>query len=72
MEKEKKPLWELYDIEKDRSELNDLSSKHPENARELKDLWEKEAERTYIYPLPGKRKKQAGRFKSGMKIPTDP
>ncbi len=48
--------WELYAIEKDRTELNDLSTQHPEVVRELGDLWEKEAERTFIYPKPkGKR-----------------
>ncbi|MGB1128621.1 MAG: arylsulfatase [Haloferula sp.] len=49
--------WELYDIEKDRSELNDLSKEKPELAKELADLWEKEAQRTRIYPLPGRKKK---------------
>ena len=49
--------WELYDIEKDRSELNDLAGKQPEITAELAELWEKQAHRTKIYPLPGKRKK---------------
>ena len=49
--------WELYDIEKDRSELNDLAAEHPEKAGELEALWEAEARRTMIYPLPGGRKR---------------
>ena len=49
--------WELYDIEKDRGELNDLAAKQAAKAAELKELWEKEAQRTRIYPLPGGRKK---------------
>ena len=49
--------WELYDIKKDRSELKDLSKEKPELAKELAELFEKEAKRTLIYPLPGKRKK---------------
>jgi len=49
--------WELYAIEEDRTELNDLSEKHPEKVRELGELWEKEANRTYIYPKPVSKKK---------------
>ncbi|MDX1680724.1 MAG: arylsulfatase [Akkermansiaceae bacterium] len=53
---EKRP-WELYNIEVDRTELNDLSKERPELAAQLEQLWEKEAERTLIYPKPkGKRK----------------
>jgi arylsulfatase len=50
--------WELYDMEKDRSELNDLSKDHPEKAKELAELWEKHAHRTLIYPKPNSRKKK--------------
>ena len=32
------PAWELYDMEADRTELNDLSKAHPEIVRELADL----------------------------------
>jgi arylsulfatase len=32
------PAWELYDMEKDRTELNDLSEKHPEIVKELAGL----------------------------------
>jgi len=48
--------WELYDMEKDRSELHDLVEKNPEKAKELEVLWEKNAHRTQIYPRPDKRK----------------
>jgi arylsulfatase len=49
--------WELYDIDRDRSELHDLSSTHPERVNELRTLWESHAWRTRIYPTPddGKR-----------------
>jgi len=50
--------WELYDIVNDRSEMNDLAEKMPEKAKELEELWEKEAWRTKIYPKPGRRKKK--------------
>lgn len=45
--------WELYDMDKDRSELNDLVDVYPEKAKELEALWEKHAHRTKIYPKPG-------------------
>ena len=35
------PAWELYDMEVDRTELDDLSGKHPEIVKELADLHEK-------------------------------
>ncbi len=51
--------WELYAIEEDRTELTDLSAKKPEKVRELSELFEKEAQRTYIYPKSeGKKKKR--------------
>ena len=48
--------WELYDMDKDRTELHDLAKTHPELAAELKDLWEKNARRTLIFPKPVRRK----------------
>ena len=47
--------WELYDMDKDRSEVNDLAEKMPEKAKELADKWEAEAKRTLIYPRPGQK-----------------
>lgn len=52
----KDKAWELYDIEKDRSELQDLSKIMPEKAAELAALWEENARRTRIYPKPGGKK----------------
>ncbi|MCH7225567.1 arylsulfatase [Haloferula sp. A504] len=48
--------WELYDIEQDRSELDDLSGKLGGKAAELAKLWEYHAWRTRIFPAPHKRK----------------
>lgn len=48
--------WELYDIEKDCGELEDLAEKHPDRAEDLAALWEKQAHRTMIYPRPGGKK----------------
>jgi arylsulfatase A-like enzyme len=48
--------WELYAIDKDRTELNDLGKENPDKVRELGELWRKEAERTLIYPKPVRKK----------------
>jgi len=32
-------LWELYDVQADRTEMNNLARKHPERVRELADLY---------------------------------
>ncbi len=37
--------WELYDIEADGTELNDLASEHPEVVEELSALWHETAEK---------------------------
>ena len=50
--------WELYDLSKDRTELNDLSEKMPEKAKELAALWQAYAERTNVVPWPGQKKKK--------------
>jgi arylsulfatase len=55
--------WELYDIEADRTELNDLAEKHPDVVAELSTLWEAWAARCGVQPWPvggGKPKKKAG------------
>ncbi len=31
--------WELYDIDKDRSEMTDLATEHPDKVTELEELW---------------------------------
>ncbi|MEO0476095.1 MAG: sulfatase-like hydrolase/transferase, partial [Planctomycetota bacterium] len=47
--------WELYDMEKDRSEVNNLADAMPDKAKELGGKWEAEAKRTLILPRPGQR-----------------
>ena len=44
--------WELYDIENDRIEANNLSDIYPERVRDLKAIWEEWAARTNVYPWP--------------------
>ena len=45
---EKDAPWELYDIEADRSELNNLANAQPDLAKELEAAWEAWAKRTYV------------------------
>jgi len=35
----KKDIWELYHVEKDFSEINDLTEKEPKKLKELIDIW---------------------------------
>ncbi len=44
--------WELYDMEKDRSELNDLSDKHPGRVKEMLEMWKAWARRAHVFPHP--------------------
>ena len=46
--------WELYDIEKDRSELHDLSEQFPEKVQEMAAIWDEYAERIHVFPAPWK------------------
>jgi arylsulfatase A-like enzyme len=48
--KENQP-WELYDIEADRTEMNNLATKHPEKVKSLSGKWDAWAARTNVLPL---------------------
>lgn len=48
--KENKP-WELYDMEADRTEMNDLAAQHPEIVARLAAAWEAWAARANVLPL---------------------
>jgi arylsulfatase A-like enzyme len=43
--------WELYNVEVDRAELNNLAAEHPEKVRELVNLWYSEAGANGAFPL---------------------
>ena len=43
--------WELYDIDTDRSEITDLSAKHPEVVKELTAKWEEIAKTNGVIPF---------------------
>lgn len=46
--------WELYDIEADRSETNNLAATHPEIVSAMAAQWDEIAEATHVYPLDGR------------------
>jgi arylsulfatase A-like enzyme len=46
--------WELYDMEADRSETNNLASQHPDILNTLAAKWDKIAKDTHVYPLDGR------------------
>lgn len=46
-----KDRWELYNLDEDFSEANDLAAKNPEKLEELKGQWEEAAERYHVLPL---------------------
>ena len=55
--------WELYDMEKDRTEMNDLSQSNPAKTKELADAWETMAIKVFAKPYPAPRKKKAKKKK---------
>jgi arylsulfatase A-like enzyme len=55
--------WELYDLSKDRSELNDLSTKQPERVKTLTAKWEAWAERAHVKPYPADAEKKTKKAK---------
>lgn len=47
-------IWELYDLEKDYSEVRDLAQEQPERLRQLIALWWQEADKNGLLPLDGR------------------
>ncbi|MDR2774972.1 MAG: sulfatase-like hydrolase/transferase [Tannerella sp.] len=46
-----KDVWELYDLNNDFNELTNLAEKYPEKLKELKTLFDRQAEKYNLYPL---------------------
>jgi arylsulfatase len=44
--------WELYDMDTDRPELDDLAARHPDKVKELTGLFMEYAKRSNVLPLP--------------------
>jgi arylsulfatase len=47
--------WELYHLEKDFAQAENLAAKHPDKLRALQDLWWAEAARYSVLPLDGRK-----------------
>ncbi len=61
--------WELYHLEQDFSETNDLADRHPEKVRQLVDLWWDEARRYGVLPLDDRESERAlAFFRDGMPL----
>ncbi|OHX64456.1 arylsulfatase [Flammeovirga pacifica] len=43
--------WELYNVEEDFSQANDLAEKHPEKLKEMIEIFDQEAKKYNVYPL---------------------
>jgi len=48
-------VWELYKVDEDFSQANNLAAENPEKLKELQDLFLKEAERNHVLPLDDRR-----------------
>ncbi|MEZ5042191.1 MAG: arylsulfatase [Saprospiraceae bacterium] len=46
--------WELFDMEKDRTEMHDVAAANPELVQKMADMWLAWGKRTGIVPRPGK------------------
>ena len=55
--------WELYDLDEDRSELNDLSKKHSDRAKDMADKWEAWAIEALAKPWPWNKKSKLSKKK---------
>src|SRR4029450_9176692 len=51
----KDDVWELYNIDEDFSEANDLAAQNPEKLAELQAVFLKEAERNHVLPIDDRR-----------------
>jgi arylsulfatase len=44
-------VWELYDHSEDWSQAHDIAAEHPDRLREMKELFQREAEKYHVLPL---------------------
>jgi arylsulfatase A-like enzyme len=56
-----KDKWELYNLNEDWNEINDLAAKYPQKLEELKTLFDQEAKKYNVYPLKA--------YRAGMAAP---
>ena len=50
-----KDRWELYHVDEDFSEANDLAAQNPQKLKELQGVFEKEAIKNHVFPLDDRR-----------------
>jgi len=43
--------WELYNLNKDWNEMNDVAAEYPDKLKELQELFDSEAKKNNVYPL---------------------
>ncbi len=51
----KEDVWELYHVEEDFSQANNLAEKHPEKLKELQEIFNREAIRNHVFPIDDRR-----------------
>ena len=49
-----KTQWELYNLEKDRTEMKNVAALYPDKVNELSKLWDNWALENHVYPLDGR------------------
>jgi arylsulfatase A-like enzyme len=64
-----KDKWELYNIDDDYSEANDLAAKNPQKLAQMKKLFDEEAAKNHVYPLDDR---GTGRLVTPKPTPYDP
>ena len=56
MSSEDSPMWELYHLKNDRSEMKNLANQHPQRVHDLSSKWQAWASRCKVTPWPWKSK----------------
>jgi len=51
----KDDVWELYDVNEDFSQANNLASQNPEKLKELQKIFDEEAVKNHVYPIDDRR-----------------
>ena len=75
-----KDKWELYNLDDDFSEANDLAAKNPKKLAELKALFDQEAKKSHVYPFDDpapdawrcRSRRRAAPTRTGQSSPTMP
>jgi len=51
----KDDVWELYNVDEDFSEANNLAAKNPEKLKELQEIFNREATKNHVFPIDDRR-----------------